>query len=94
MTIDEARLIWDYWQDHPPVHMMVAGYLGIKPRGPVAAIAAVPANDPAVEARTMASQLMAVPGMAQAADVHSDLGAPIFDFEKIRAMRPEPRKAQ
>ena len=93
MTLDDARLIWDYWQDHPPVHMMVAGYLGIKPRRPVAA-AAGHSVDHIAEARTMASQLMAVPGMAQAADVHSDLGAPIFDFEKIRAMRPEPRKAQ
>jgi hypothetical protein len=21
-----------YWADHPPVHLMVAGYLGIKPK--------------------------------------------------------------
>lgn len=23
-----------YWADHPPVHLMIAAYLGIKPKSP------------------------------------------------------------
>jgi hypothetical protein len=31
MTLPEYYRLCRYWQGHPPVHLMVAGYLGIKP---------------------------------------------------------------
>ena len=34
-----------YWADHPPVHEMVAAYLGIKPKVVVASLPASP-DDP------------------------------------------------
>lgn len=32
MGIAEYRAMHRHWADHPPVHLMVAAYLGIKPR--------------------------------------------------------------
>jgi hypothetical protein len=31
MDWSEFEMLTDYWAEHPPVHLMVAGYLGIKP---------------------------------------------------------------
>ena len=30
MTMAEFELLCDYWRDHPPLHLLAAGYLGIK----------------------------------------------------------------
>jgi hypothetical protein len=35
------RRLYDYWGEHPPVHEMVASYLGVKPK---AKASAKPAN--------------------------------------------------
>ena len=32
MGLREHAAMWRHWSDHPPVPLMVAGYLGIKPR--------------------------------------------------------------
>ena len=32
MGLREYAAMWRHWSDHPPVSLMVAGYLGIKPR--------------------------------------------------------------
>jgi hypothetical protein len=32
VTMSEFTMLSKYWVDHPPVHLMVAGYLGIKPK--------------------------------------------------------------
>lgn len=32
MTLPEANELCAYWRDHPPVHILVAAYLGIKPK--------------------------------------------------------------
>ncbi len=32
MTMSEFEMLSRYWADHPPVHLMVAGYLRIKPK--------------------------------------------------------------
>jgi hypothetical protein len=31
MTLPEYYRLCRYWRSHPPLHLMVAGYLGIKP---------------------------------------------------------------
>lgn len=33
-TLPRYQALWRYWRHHPPVHLMVAAYLGIKPEGP------------------------------------------------------------
>lgn len=32
MGLREYAAMWRHWSDHPPVALMVAGYIGIKPR--------------------------------------------------------------
>ena len=32
MGLREYALWWRHWSDHPPLPLMVAGYLGIKPK--------------------------------------------------------------
>ncbi len=32
MGLREYAAMWRHWADHPPVSLMVAGYLGIKPK--------------------------------------------------------------
>ena len=31
MTLPEVLDLFDYWQQHPPAHEMIAAYLGYKP---------------------------------------------------------------
>ncbi|MDE1145640.1 MAG: hypothetical protein PW843_03335 [Azospirillaceae bacterium] len=33
-TLPRYRALWRYWRRHPPVHLMMAAYLGIKPDEP------------------------------------------------------------
>ena len=32
MDMADFDMLATYWQDHPPPHLMIAGYLGIKPK--------------------------------------------------------------
>ena len=32
LTLPRYLALSRYWSDHPPIHLMVAAYLGIKPR--------------------------------------------------------------
>jgi hypothetical protein len=45
MDLPRLYAMNDYWQQHPPVHIMVAAYLGIKPKA--TATATPVENDPA-----------------------------------------------
>ncbi len=31
MTISDFDMLADYWSSHPPLHLLVGAYLGIKP---------------------------------------------------------------
>ncbi|MBB6251712.1 hypothetical protein [Nitrospirillum iridis] len=33
-TLPRYQALWRYWRHHPPVHLMVAAYLGLAPDGP------------------------------------------------------------
>ena len=33
LTIPRLRALMRYWEQHPPVHLLVAAYLGFKPSG-------------------------------------------------------------
>ena len=35
MTLPRLYALNEYWVDHPPVHIMVAAYLGIKPKAKI-----------------------------------------------------------
>lgn len=32
MDMEDVDDLMTYWADHPPVHLMVAAYLGVKPK--------------------------------------------------------------
>jgi hypothetical protein len=34
LTLWDLQDLNEYWAAHPPVHLMVAAYLGVKPTGP------------------------------------------------------------
>jgi hypothetical protein len=38
LTLPRVKALQRYWRDHPPVHLMIAGYLGYKPPGKPAAV--------------------------------------------------------
>jgi hypothetical protein len=61
------------------VHLLVASYLGVKPKGASPTSAA---NSPSPPAAAL-SELSAVFGMGQG-DPHEGLGQPIHDFEALK----------
>ena len=32
MTMDQVKELNAYWRDHPPAHLLIAAYIGFKPR--------------------------------------------------------------
>jgi hypothetical protein len=67
------------WADHPPVHLLVASYLGVKPKGASPTDAA---NSPSPPAAAL-SELSAVFGLGQG-DPHEGLAQPVLDFESLK----------
>jgi hypothetical protein len=74
MTLFEVEELAGYWADHPPVHLMVAAYLGVKP-----AIKKVPTSAPVDHAAVLAA--LAPLGIASG-EVFP--GTPVFDLETLR----------
>jgi hypothetical protein len=75
MTLAEAGQIFAYWEENPPVHLMVqtiARMLGWKP---------------AVEATPRFGEILAMapPGLSFAAGGSLGMPAPVLDIEALRA---------
>lgn len=86
MTLLEIEELTRYWVDHPPLHLMVAAYLGVgsgKGRqarpGPVAATGRGNGTKPDVE--TLLAELG--PSFA-GADVHAGLAPVVLDFAELK----------
>jgi hypothetical protein len=73
--LDLDELLLPYLRDHPPVHILVAGFFGWKARRSMSAAR----NDP------MALASEAGPGFDVARDVHDRFDAVILDFERLKA---------
>ncbi len=54
MGLREYAAMWRHWVDYPPVALMVAGYLGIKPK---------PKFEPNVNQDAAIAEMMAMFGM-------------------------------
>jgi hypothetical protein len=85
MTLFDVEELTRYWIDHPPLHLMVAAYLGIgkerrrRMSSPGAKAAAELTPDVHVE------QLLAELGPAFASgDVHAGLHPVVLDFTDLR----------
>lgn len=81
MTLFQVEELCQYWADHPPVHLLVAGFMGVKP--PVRQATTGADVAPALPAiRVMA----AIPGLDPG--TVDNLPTPIFDATELMRMRP------
>jgi hypothetical protein len=85
MTVLEVEELTGYWTDHPPLHLLLAAYLG-RQRGRPAASSKLqlPGRSP----NGTAEQLLADFGPAfVSADVHAGLGTVSLDISELRKAR-------
>jgi hypothetical protein len=69
-----------YWEQHPPLHLLVAAYLGVKPSGKKAKM---PDNREAIA--DLAKHGSFLPGAGWGTgDPHEGLRAPILNFEELK----------
>jgi hypothetical protein len=81
MTVFEVEELYVYWQKHPPIHLMLAGFFGIADTAPRALPPGVPG-----EAFPDSRLLGGIPGMTVA--TVSDMPTPIFDVAELMRQRP------
>lgn len=82
MTLFQVEELCQYWAEHPPVHLLVAGFMGVKPPTKSAQVSPEPEVSLPVT-----RVLAAIPGLDPGtADM---LPAPIFDATELMRMRPE-----
>jgi len=83
MTLFDLEELTGYWADHPPLHILVAAYLGVgkhrRQRKPSVPASQRPAADPDLTA--LLTELG--PGFG-ASDVHAGLGPVVLDFSELR----------
>jgi hypothetical protein len=86
MTLLDVEELTRYWIDHPPLHLMVAAYLGVgKGKGGRGRADAFAAENSRKQANTGAGTMLAGlgPGFA-AGDVHAGTGPAVLDFAELR----------
>jgi hypothetical protein len=81
MTLFQVEELTSYWAQYPPLHLLIAAYLGVgrdKHRPPSASARA--AQRPSSDVGSMLAQLG--PGFG-AGDVHAGLSPVILDFAEL-----------
>ena len=90
MTLFEVEELTCYWAQHPPLHLLVAAFLGIgkNKRGQLSPMSAGRGQRPSPDAGSVLAQLG--PGFS-AGDVHAGLSPVILDFAELsrRAVIPD-----
>ncbi len=86
MTLLEVEELTHYWVDHPPLHLMVAAYLGVgKGNGKRARPGPVAAATTGNGASRDVGALLADLGPSFAgADVHAGLAPVVLDFTELK----------
>ncbi len=84
MTLLDVEELTVYWSEHPPLHVLVAAYLGLGmgkwPRKPSASSDAATSKFPHKPGSDIASLLAELgPGFGSG-DVHAGLGPAVLDF--------------
>jgi hypothetical protein len=83
MTLFQVDELTSYWTQHPPVHLLVAAYLGVgkysSPRLPLASMGR--RKQPSSDSGSLLAQLG--PGFG-AGDVNAGLSPVILDFAELR----------
>jgi hypothetical protein len=82
MTLLDFEELTAYWVEHPPVHILVAAYLGLGPKNMSDYRASGSRN-------CDLDQILAGlgPGFSSQ-DVHAELGPVELDFEELRSKAP------
>lgn len=83
MTLFQVDELCTYWHEHPPVHLLVAGFMGVKSEPRMSSYA--PPERP-TEALPVTRMLSAIPGLEPGSI--DDLPTPIFDAAELFRMRP------
>ncbi|MBV8090351.1 MAG: hypothetical protein JO139_12405 [Alphaproteobacteria bacterium] len=83
MTLFDFEELTAYWVEHPPVHILVGGYLGVgkQQRKRVPSAASKPTRQTGAEIQELLAELG--PGFG-AGDVHAGLPAVVLDFAELR----------
>jgi hypothetical protein len=81
MTVFDVEELHRYWQKHPPLHLMLAAFLGVSADEPVAAVP----SSPRAQAIPSNVVLAGIPGMMPGTD---DDFVPIFDVAELMRQRP------
>lgn len=77
MTLFDVEELSSYWHKHPPVHLLVAGFVGYKADEPaVLTPEYYPVSTP------LPPELLGIPGVA-AGVLPPNMPAPIFDFDEL-----------
>jgi hypothetical protein len=86
MTLLEVEELTRYWIDHPPLHLMVAAYLGLgRDKGRRTASGPSVAKSRGRGAHADVDNLLAELGPSFATgDVHADLAPVVLDFAELR----------
>ncbi len=87
MTLPEVEELIQYWIDHPPLHLLIATYLGVN-KWRDRTIASPDTGGPA--ARGTPEDLIAQLGPSFIRrDVHAGLNPVVLDFAELRGLSPD-----
>ena len=91
MTLLDVEELTRYWINHPPLHLMVAAYLGVGNRTRFGSLApASPVNAENVDISTVLAELGS--GFA-GGDVHLGLAPVVLDFAELKHRATQPTDA-
>ena len=91
MTLLDVEELTRYWINHPPLHLVVAAYLGVGKRTRFEAL--VPASLAKGENLDIGTVLAEIgPGFA-GGDVHFELGPVVLDFAELKRRVTQPTDA-
>jgi hypothetical protein len=82
MTLLDVAELGEYWAEHPPVHLLVAAFIGFK-ADPLPAFSpdfAATSND------NWRQRLAAIPG-SQAGSLPANLPEPVFDMDALMGLK-------
>jgi hypothetical protein len=77
-------LLLPYLADHPPTHILVAGFVGWQPRREQPQRPGRPPRDPTLPPDATPEAMAIAAGLGTGRDVHAGMGTVVLDFVKLR----------